>query len=263
MTDVTIINAPTTPVSPTNSTITNSDPNARTQYDSMKLLAIFVLIVFFVLGLFILIYYYFVKRLKSDQVTRVPMKSTSGSITDEKARNIFAHPERHLAVDQSRRSSPPAESTPASSATSAAETSGSLQPSSMAADPAGQQAADPSASKMFQRPQQVQQTQQQQQQSTPPPSTPPQTQLRRFQVPQQQRQASPTKGKLLKQQIMEATRSPAAKGGTEFQAKQIAEAVDSKGTKTKSGSGSKGRDMTVTGTLANLRDTLKETFHRT
>lgn len=75
--------------------------------DSTQVLIIFLIIVAAVLVIFLLIYYYVIKGMRQRTVNKlVVQKSASGSIGEEKARNIFAHPERHLAVDQSTRMNP-------------------------------------------------------------------------------------------------------------------------------------------------------------
>lgn len=71
--------------------------------DTTKILIIFLIIVFLVLIFFLLLYHFIIKKMRQKSISKIAHKSASGSIADEKARNIFAHPERHLAVDQSTR----------------------------------------------------------------------------------------------------------------------------------------------------------------
>ena len=112
-----------TTVRPSNSTVK--------QLTSTQLLIIFLVVVFAVLILFLLIYYYFVKNMANEKSKRPTVKSTSGSISEEKQRNIFAHPERHLAVDHSLRASP----------SSATNTSSSVQQTTSAVGPNEQPSA--------------------------------------------------------------------------------------------------------------------------
>lgn len=99
---------------PTITTTTMIPNNNKTNPDassSVQVLVIFLVAVFGILVLFLFVYFYLVKgsRTESGQ-ERALQKSTSGSITDDGARNIFAHPEKQMAVDQSTRASPsPAE----------------------------------------------------------------------------------------------------------------------------------------------------------
>lgn len=98
-----------------NATITKPEDSTKwLGLDSTQILIIFLVIVFVVLVLFLLIYYFVIKGMKqraSVSQGRLAQKSTSGSTDGEKQRNIFAHPERQLAVDQStRRTSPGQES---------------------------------------------------------------------------------------------------------------------------------------------------------
>lgn len=74
--------------------------------DSTQVLIIFLIIVAAVLVIFLLIYYYVIKGMRKRSVNRLLQKSASGSIGEEKARNIFANPERQLAVDQSTKMNP-------------------------------------------------------------------------------------------------------------------------------------------------------------
>lgn len=74
--------------------------------DSTQVLIIFLIIVAFVLVIFLLIYYYVIKGMRKRSVNRLLQKSASGSIGEERARNIFANPERQLAVDQSTKMNP-------------------------------------------------------------------------------------------------------------------------------------------------------------
>ena len=157
--------------------------------DPSTLLIIFIAIVFVVLTVFILLYYYCVRNMKSSSdLNRQTHKSTSGSIMDEKSRNIFAHPERQLAVDQSFRTSP--------SASSSESEANPGTPATTGANTANQQHQQP----------QSQQAQQQPQQSD-------------------------------KQHQTTALHNQ----------------------KSKSKSGSRGKDLTMVGTLAEIRDTLKGT----
>lgn len=74
--------------------------------DSTQVLIIFLVVVFLVLIVFLLLYYYLIKGMKSKgppSQSHVGHKSASGSMDGEKQRNIFANPERQLAVDQSTR----------------------------------------------------------------------------------------------------------------------------------------------------------------
>lgn len=87
----------------TNETATDDKNDA---VETTKILIVFLIIVFVVLTTFLLLYYYCIRGMKSKPLSRMTNKSVSGSINDEKNRNIFANPQRHLAVDQSLRQSP-------------------------------------------------------------------------------------------------------------------------------------------------------------
>lgn len=71
--------------------------------DSTQVLIVFLIAVFLILVVFLLLYYYVIKGMKQRVTPTQNQKSTSGSMDGEKQRNIFAHPERQLAVDQSTR----------------------------------------------------------------------------------------------------------------------------------------------------------------
>lgn len=74
---------------------------------STQLLIIFLVVVFAVLIIFLLVYHYFIKGMRQRSGSKhLAQKSASGSIGEGRDRNIFAHPERHLAVDQSTRTNP-------------------------------------------------------------------------------------------------------------------------------------------------------------
>lgn len=74
--------------------------------DTTYVLIVFLIVVFTVLILFLLLYHFVIKRMRQKSISKIAQKSASGSIADERARNIFAHPERQLAVDQSTRVNP-------------------------------------------------------------------------------------------------------------------------------------------------------------
>lgn len=86
--------------------------------DSTQILIIFLTLVFAVLIIFLLVYYYCIRGMRQNSTSnRLALKSASGSIGEDKSRNIFAHPEKQLAVDQSTRANP---NSPASSDAEAA-----------------------------------------------------------------------------------------------------------------------------------------------
>lgn len=108
-----VLDSTTTTQSSTNGT-GNSQSPGWLGLDSTQILIIFLIVVFGVLIIFLLIYYYVIKGMRHNAQERLA-RSASGSIGEEKARNIFANPERQLAVDQSTRANPnsPASSTDA------------------------------------------------------------------------------------------------------------------------------------------------------
>lgn len=91
----------------TNATSNNgANSESKHTWGTTQIMIVFLIIVFAVLIAFLVVYYYFIRRMKSRAIARVTNKSVSGSISEDKGRNIFANPERHLAVDQSVRNSP-------------------------------------------------------------------------------------------------------------------------------------------------------------
>jgi len=87
---------------------TNKSPDPST---SVQVLIIFLVAVFAILILFLFVYFYLVKGSRSELplhiAERTIHKSISGSVTDDdRSRNIFSHPEKQMAVDQSTRNSP-------------------------------------------------------------------------------------------------------------------------------------------------------------
>lgn len=80
--------------------------------DTTKILIVFLVVVFLILIAFLLLYHFVIKRMRQRSISKLTLKSASGSLADEKARNIFAHPERQLAVDQSTRMNSASPTTP-------------------------------------------------------------------------------------------------------------------------------------------------------
>lgn len=97
---------PSTATPPLDPGTSNNGTGGWLGLDSTQILVIFLIIVAAVLVIFLLIYYYVIKGMRQRNVNKLVQKSASGSIGEEKARNIFANPERHLAVDQSTRINP-------------------------------------------------------------------------------------------------------------------------------------------------------------
>lgn len=94
---------------PTNGTADGTNSNSSTWWglDSTQILIIFLTVVFAVLIVFLLIYYYCIRGMRQTSVNRIQaQKSASGSIGEDRSRNIFAHPDKQLAVDQSTRNNP-------------------------------------------------------------------------------------------------------------------------------------------------------------
>lgn len=177
-----------------------------------KLLIIFILVLIGALSIFVIVYYYCVRGLRSSNLAQHAQKSTSGSIADEKSRNIFAHPERQLAVDQSTRASP--------------------SPSSLDGERNSPAHKTPAAPKTV--PIVTKTPSQAQPQQHPPPPAPPQA---------TSQSAAPTQASQIQPKQPQQT-----------QPKQLQIEVD---TKSKSKSNSQGKDMTMVGTLAELRETMK------
>jgi len=150
---------PIEPSTPSPANGTNTTNNSWLGLDSTQILIIFLIIVFAVLILFLFVYYYIIKSMRPKSAGKNVPKSASGSSNDDKGRNIFAQPERQMAVDQSGRHPPPRTSEPDQSSGQAtaptvvvpSQGNQTQPPSATVAKPSGSeappQAANPQLSK--------------------------------------------------------------------------------------------------------------------